>query len=88
MGTVEQISVALPPDMVALLRHAVESGEYSSLSEVVREALRAWKFRRKVDLETDELRELIQEGVASGPGVDADLVFARLRAKYQKLVEN
>ncbi len=88
MGTVEKISVALPPDMVALLRDAVESGEYSSASEVVREALRAWKFRRKVEsLETDELRQLVQEGVESGPGVDADLVFARLRAKYQKLAE-
>jgi antitoxin ParD1/3/4 len=33
-------------------------------------------------LEIDELRRLIQEGGESGPGFDADLVFARLRAKY------
>jgi antitoxin ParD1/3/4 len=28
------------------MRQAVESGEYASASEVVREALRDWKFRR------------------------------------------
>lgn len=86
MTTVEKISVALPPDMVALVRDAVESGEYASASEVIREALRAWKFRRKVEaLEIDELRELIREGAESGPGTDADLLFARLRAKYEKM---
>ena len=88
MGTVEKISVALPPDMVMLVRDAVESGEYASASEVIREALRAWKFRRKVEtLEADELRELINEGAESGPGIDADLVFARLRSKYEKIAE-
>ncbi len=88
MGTVEKISVALPPDMVMLVRDAVESGEYASASEVIGEALRAWKFRRKIEtLEADELRELINEGADRGPGIDADLVFARLRSKYEKIAE-
>ncbi len=88
MATVEKISVALPPDMVALVRDAVESGDYASASEVIREALRAWKFRRKVEtLEAEELRELLREGAESGPGVEADMVFARLRAKYEKMAK-
>jgi antitoxin ParD1/3/4 len=83
MPTVEKISVALPPEMVAVVRAAVESGEYSSASEVIREALRAWKLKRKVEtLELEELRQLVREGIESGAGVDADLVFSRLRAKY------
>ena len=83
MATVEKISVALPPDMIATLRAAVESGEYASASEVIREALRAWKLKRKVEtLELDELRRLVQMGIDSGPSIDADLVFSRLRAKY------
>lgn len=83
MSTVEKISVALPSEMVAALRAAVDSGEYSSASEVIREALRGWKLKRKVEaLELDELRRLVQEGIESGPGVDAELVFSRLRAKY------
>lgn len=83
MSTVEKISIALPPDMVLLLKAAVESGEYASSSEVIREALRAWKLKRKVEtLELDELRRLVQEGAESGPSIDAELVFSRLRAKY------
>lgn len=83
MATVEKISVALPPEMVAVLRAAVDSGEYSSASEVIREALRAWKLRKEVEaIELEELRRLVQEGADSGPGIDAEAVFSRLRAKY------
>jgi antitoxin ParD1/3/4 len=72
--------------MVAVVRAAVESGEYSSASEVIREALRAWKLKRKVEaLEVEELRRLVREGIESGPSVDADLVFSRLKAKYAAL---
>ena len=44
MANVEKVSVALTSDMVAVMRKAVESGEYASNSEVVREALRDWKL--------------------------------------------
>jgi antitoxin ParD1/3/4 len=83
MAKVEKLSVALTPDMAAELREAVERGEYGSVSEVVRDALRDWRLRRKVEtLEIDELRRLVQEGIDSGPGLDADAVFARLRARF------
>jgi len=90
MSTVEKISIALPPDMIAILRAAVESGEYASTSEVIREALRGWKIKRKVEtLELDELRRLVQEGIESGPSVDGELLFSRLRQKYaSKQVED
>jgi antitoxin ParD1/3/4 len=69
--------------MAKLLREAVGSGEYASASEVVREALRAWKRKRKLEtLELGELRRLIQEGIESGPSVDAMRVFSRLGSKY------
>jgi Arc/MetJ-type ribon-helix-helix transcriptional regulator len=32
----------------------------------------------------EELRRLINEGVESGPGIDAELIFSRLRAKYSR----
>jgi len=64
MANVEKISVALTPDMVAKSRAAVEDGDYGSVSEVVREALRDWRLRRKIEtLETEELRRLVQEGI-------------------------
>jgi antitoxin ParD1/3/4 len=54
-----------------------------AVSEVIRDALRAWRLRRKIEtLETDELRRLVTEGIESGPGLDADAVFAKLRARF------
>jgi len=86
MSTVEKISVALPPEMVAVLRAAVDSGEYSSASEVIREALRAWKLRKRIEtMELEELRRLVREGVESGPGIDAEAVFSRLREKFASM---
>jgi antitoxin ParD1/3/4 len=83
MPTVEKLSIALPPEMANLLREAVESGEYASASEVVRDALRAWKRKRNLEtLELGELRRLIQEGAESGPSIDAARAFSRLESKY------
>jgi len=83
MANVEKLSVSLTPDMVAELRAAVEGGDYGSVSEVVRDALRDWRLRRKIEtLETEELRRLVQQGIDSGPDLDGDEVFARLRARF------
>ena len=86
MANVEKLSVALTPDMAAEVRAAVEAGDYGSVSEVVRDALRDWRLRRRIEtLEVDELRKLAREGIESGPGVAAGPEFARLRARYGKM---
>ena len=83
MPKIAKITVALPAETASAVRDAVANGEYATTSEVIREALRDWSLRRKLaHLEIDEMRRLVQEGAESGPGVDADLIFARLRAKY------
>ena len=83
MSQVEKLSIAVTPDMAADLRAAVEGGDYGSVSEVVRDALRDWRIRRKFEaLELEDLRRLVQEGIDSGPGVEAGSAFARLRARY------
>jgi antitoxin ParD1/3/4 len=44
---------------MALLEEAVESGEYTSASEIIRDALPHWKeHRARQDLSTEELRLL------------------------------
>lgn len=40
MAKVEKLSIALTPEMVAEMRAAVDGGDYGSVSEVVRDALR------------------------------------------------
>jgi antitoxin ParD1/3/4 len=69
MSPVAKISVALTPEMAALVSQAVESGEYATSSEVIREALREWKQRRSLlPHERERMQVLWAEGIASGPG--------------------
>jgi antitoxin ParD1/3/4 len=83
MENVETFSVALPPDMAAEIRAAVEEGDYGSVSDVVQDALREWRLRRKAEtLDIGELRRMVQDGIDSGPSLEADAVFARLRARF------
>lgn len=85
MANVEKLSVALTPDMAAEVRAAVEGGDYGSVSEVIRDALRDWRLRRKIEtVEAEELRHLIRDGIESGSGLDAGEVFARLRARFSQ----
>jgi antitoxin ParD1/3/4 len=88
MTKTEKITVALPQETLSAVRDAVGSGDYASTSEVIRDALRDWKLKRRVaQMELDEMRRLLQEGTESGPGIDADLVFARLRTKYAAMAQ-
>jgi Arc/MetJ-type ribon-helix-helix transcriptional regulator len=48
MAEIERLTIALPHDMAAVVRGAVERGDYASTSEVVRGALRDWKTKRAV----------------------------------------
>jgi antitoxin ParD1/3/4 len=89
MPLVEKISIALPPEMVAQLRQAVETGEYASSSEVVRDALRDWTRKRQLQQNgIAELRQLWQQARADSiPGVPANEVLDRLERKYQALAD-
>jgi antitoxin ParD1/3/4 len=74
MANVEKLSIALTPELAGLVRGAVESGEYATSSDVVREAMREWKQRRTLlQGDIEELRRLWAEGLAGGPGRFQDM---------------
>lgn len=54
-----KMSISLTDEHARLVEQAVQSGDYASSSEVIREALREWKARRL-------LGALWDEGLASG----------------------
>ena len=89
MGAVEKISIALPPEMVAIVRDAVSTGEYASTSEVIRDALRDWTHKRALrEQGVTELRKLWQEALDDDrPGVDPKEVFDRLKSKYRAMAD-
>jgi antitoxin ParD1/3/4 len=79
---IEKVSIALPSDMLAMVREAVEAGGYASSSEVVREALREWKARRALQTDAlEELRRQWQEGLNSGPSAPLDIEATKRRAR-------
>jgi antitoxin ParD1/3/4 len=90
MPTIEKLSIALPSEMAAIVRKAVDGGEYSSNSEVVRDALRDWTHKRKVrEQGLAGLRKLWQEAVSDdSEGLDPEPVFDRLERKYDGLAED
>ena len=82
MADIQKVSVALTGEQLAALKAAVEAGEYATTSEIVREALRDWQFKR--DLRQEELkrlRKLWDEGKASGPPEPLDFDEVRREAR-------
>jgi len=87
MANVEKMSVAVTPQQAAVMREAVEAGEYATASEIVREAMRDWLAKR--ELRHDDIRRLRQlwdEGKASGRPEPVDFDALRKEAR-QKLTE-
>lgn len=87
MSSIEKISIALPLEMVSAVRDAVEAGEYASSSEVVRDALREWSYKRDLRRQgIEELRRVWTQALEDeSPGVDPAGVLDRLERKYQSM---
>ena len=67
------LTVSLTPQQATRLQNAVDTGDYASNSEIVREALRLWERQEEVRaLELDQLRRAYTEGMASGEGRKID----------------
>jgi len=89
MPTIEKLSIALPAEMAELVRRAVNLGEYSSNSEVIRDALRDWTHKRNLrEQGLAGLRKKWLEAVADdSEGLNPDRVFDKLEGKYKSLAE-
>jgi antitoxin ParD1/3/4 len=74
MAEIERVTIALPEQMAAAVRAAVEAGEYTSTSEVIRDALRLWEARRELCARDAELlRRRWDSGKASGLAGEVDV---------------
>jgi len=76
------ISISLTPELIGLIKTKVDSGRYSSTSEVVREALRLLERADQQEVERIKaLRRAWQEGIDSGDA--GEINFAELREAAQ-----
>lgn len=82
MAAVEKLSIALTPEMAQEIRKVVNTGEYASSSEVIREALRDWRRKRALqDQELDDARALWQAGIESGGGQHGSMADIKRAAR-------
>jgi len=75
----EKFSVTLPSEMARVIHERVDSGAYGSVSEVIRDAMRAWlqRERRLAVLDAALARGMAE--LDSGQGQDAEQVRKELR---------
>ena len=67
------MNINLTPQLEEMVRQKVESGLYTSASEVVREALRLMDEKDQIrTARLNQLKKDIQESIDSGPGVPWD----------------
>jgi antitoxin ParD1/3/4 len=84
MPDVQKVSIALTGEQLVALKAAVETGEYATTSEIVREAIRDWQFKRELRQEDlRRLRQLWDQGKASGASTPADFDNARREARQR-----
>jgi antitoxin ParD1/3/4 len=88
MAEIERLTITLPAEMAAIVKGAVEEGDYASNSEVVREALRDWKMKRVLQLqELASLKADIDVGLADvAAGRVADFDPDRIIERGRKLL--
>ena len=82
----QTMMISLSPQQASRIQQAVETGDYASNSEVVRDALRLWEQREDIrSLELAQLKRAYDEGVASGParGVEAEALLEEFKARLQ-----
>ncbi len=79
------MNVNLTPQLEELVRAKVDSGMYSSASEVVREALRLMDEQDRLrQAKLDELRAAVRQGVDSGASEPWDTAAVKQKARARR----
>lgn len=88
MAEIERLTITVPVEMAAVVKGAVEVGDYASTSEVVRAALRDWKVKRTLQLqELSALKANIDSGLADvASGRVKDFNIAQIIERGRKLL--
>ena len=81
-------SYAIGDHFEQFIKAQLESGRYSSASEIVRDALRLMEEREQLrEIQLEQLRQQIRAGIDSGSSIPTEEVFDRLSAKYQAMTQ-
>jgi antitoxin ParD1/3/4 len=67
------------------VKRRIESGDYASVSDYVRDLIRCDQNIQTRQLSLDDIRRTIEEGRAAGRTFPAEEVFARIEDKLRRL---
>ena len=77
------MNISLTPELDKFVASKVDSGEYATASEVIRDGLRMLKAAEEArQAKLEVLKEEIRKGM-EGPYHDLDEVIRELKAKYE-----
>ena len=79
------MNASVPDSMREWVQSRIESGEYASVSDYVRDLIRRDQNARVRQLSVDDIRRSIEEGRVAGGTVQAEEVFARIEDKIRRL---
>jgi|HubBroStandDraft_1064217.scaffolds.fasta_scaffold2906753_1 antitoxin ParD1/3/4 len=79
------MNISVPDAMREWVQSRIESGEYASVSDYVRDLIRRDQNTQARRLSVDDIRQTIEEGRASGGSFPAEDVFTRLEDKLRRL---
>jgi antitoxin ParD1/3/4 len=81
------MTISLSPQQAGRIEAAVETGDYASNSEVLRDAFRLWEDREeRRAVQIGRLKRAYDEGMASGEGrsVTTEQVLTEFKARAAK----
>ncbi|HEY1780549.1 MAG TPA: type II toxin-antitoxin system ParD family antitoxin [Roseiarcus sp.] len=79
------MNISVPDSMQEWVRRRIESGEYSSVSDYVRDLIRRDQNTHTPQLSVEDIRRTIDEGRAAGETSPAEEVFERAEDKLRRL---
>jgi antitoxin ParD1/3/4 len=81
------MNVSVPESMRDWVQSRIESGEYASVSDYVRDLIRRDQNALARQLKVEDIRRTIEESRAMGRTLTADEVFARIEDKLRRMAD-
>lgn len=79
------MNISVPDSMREWVQRRIESGEYASASDYVRDLILRDQTAQARQLSVEDIRQTIEEGRAAGATLPAEEVFARLEDRLRRL---
>ena len=82
------MNISLKPEYAQFIRSQIETGNYTSVDEVIDQAFQLLLERERRLAELRQKVAVATEQIANGQVTDGDAVFAKLQAKISRIADS